>query len=178
MNSRQPMPPTAALLTIKDSLETSESSAANLRENHSMNPVITNAINALNDQREANVESEAMVLIGRIQNEQAQIKANDAQIESYRTELDKVRKDVIDQKSVLGTTLPADGNPNEVTIAKAIADLNRARQSGVESQAISLTNAITGKQATIKANEANIAELRSKLLALKADVVSETVVTG
>lgn len=172
------MPPTAALLTIKDSLETSESSAANMRENHSMNQVITNAISKLNEQRQANAVSEAMVLLGRIENERHAVESLQGEVEAYRAEVDKLRRDVISQKSVLGADLPANGNPNEATIAKAISSLNQARQSGVESQALSLANAITLKQGQIANHEKAIKELTDRLLALNPEVVSETVVTG
>lgn len=143
-----------------------------------MNTATNNAIAALNELNQKNVEAQAMVLIGRIQNEQAAIKVCEGQVAGFRTELDKLRQDVVDQTTVLGAPMTGTPNANEVTIAKAIARLNDEKQGAVNNTAISLTNCITAKQAAIKASQDRIAQLRIDLGKLSAEIITETAVVG
>jgi uncharacterized coiled-coil protein SlyX len=140
--------------------------------------VISNAITAVNEAKQKAVEAEAQSLIGYIQSEQATIKRLEADIVEHQKELAKTAHDVIDHQSVMGTAAPTNPNINEATIAKVIEDLNKAKQKSVEVVATRLSEAITNKQASIKATQDRIKDLREKLLKLQAEVVTEQTVLG
>lgn len=129
----------------------------------------------MNASNQKNVEGQAQVIIGRILNEQSAKAMFAKQIESFQAELNKLSQDVVSQQSVLGTTLG--NNPNEVTIAKAIAKMNEDRQKSVETQATSLTSCIVNKQAEVTAADKRIAELRKQLSELTVPIVDAAAVT-
>lgn len=142
------------------------------------NTTVANAINAVNEAKQKAVESEAMRLIGYIREEQAGITRLEGEIKLHQEELAKVAHDIISAESVMGRPAPTNPNVNEVTIGKVIEELNKSKQKSVEVVATRLSEAITNKQASIKATNERITELRDKLSKLQADVVTTEIVLG
>lgn len=140
------------------------------------NPVVLNAIAALNDERQKAAEREAGIIVGYIMSEQATIARLEKEIQLHREELDKVAHDVISAETVMGHAAPTNPNVSEVTIGKVIAKLNEDKQKGVEVVAQRLGSAISEKQASIRATEKRIVELREKLAKLQPEVVTPATV--
>lgn len=143
-----------------------------------MNETVLNAITATNEAAQKQVEAQAQELVGYILSEQATITRLQGEINSHREELEKTAHDVINVESVTGGTFPVDMNISQTTIAKVIGKLNEEKQKSVEVVAQRLTSAITQKQASIKATEKRISELREKLEKLQAPVATPASVLG
>lgn len=143
-----------------------------------MNNIIQNAIATINASNQKNVEGQAQVIIGRILNERMTVNSLDESMAAYLTELNKLSLDVVDAKSVLGRDIGSTPNPNEVTIANAIAKLNEDRQKSVEIQSNSLLSCFKGKQAQKVESDKRIADLVKQLNELTVPTVDASVITG
>lgn len=142
------------------------------------NQTVVNAIQAVNDERQAVVVAKGKSLIGYIESEAATIARLREEIKLHQEEIEKIAHTVIDFKSVTGRPAPTSPNVNEVTILKVITKLNEEKQKSVEVVAQKLADAVTQKQASIKATEQRIADLRKQLSELQAEVVTTTTVLG
>lgn len=141
-------------------------------------PVVTAAIGKLNECKQGAVEGEAISLIGHITNEQATITRLEGEIKLHREELVKMTHDLISFESIVGTPYPGNPNVSEVTIEKAISELNKSKQGNVEFAAKRLSDAVVSKQQSIKSTNDRITELRKKLTELQAQVVTPETVLG
>lgn len=144
--------------------------------NTQTNTVVADAVARLNQQNAEAVQAEAIRLINSIQCKQASKQACNERIVELREELGKVAKNVVDETTVFGGSLPA--NANKETITKVIEKANKDRQYTVETAANRLTSAITSEQDAIVMLDKAIAELREKLAKLSVPEVSVTQVVG
>ncbi len=141
-------------------------------------PVVSAAIGKLNECKQSAVEAEAQSLINFILGEQQTIARLNDEIRQHREELVKMSHDLISVESVTGSPAPAIPNINEETISKVILELNKSKQGSIEHAAKRLSDAVVGKQASIKATNDRITELRTKLAKLQAAVVTPETVLG
>lgn len=140
--------------------------------------IVSNGINATNEQRQAAVEAQARAIIQNILMEQNNIKTYRSHITGYQEQLKKLSLNIISDVDVLGSTLPSTLNANQQTIAKAIQQTNESCQSRVKEQTTEIINSITSWEQSIKGCEDRIAKLREQLSALSVDVVTADQVLG
>lgn len=143
---------------------------------NSQNTVVVDAVSAHNKALVEQAQNEALNLIAAITNEQAKIASCEDRIKINRTELDKLAKDIVDEASVFGGSLPE--NANKETISKVIVEANKAKQFNVEQSSKRLVQNINAEQDAIKAVEKRIADLREKLTKLSAPVVTVDQIVG
>ena len=144
------------------------------------NNIATAAVDAVNKVNQGQVENKGAALVTGILQLQEEKKGSLDNIKEYQQELAEIREDVINDHTVLGTTLPAEGkrNANEVTIARVIEQLNKNKQDGILRCSTRLTEAVIGAQANVEALDKKIRERRDELLKLAADVVTVDEVIG
>lgn len=137
--------------------------------------IVTNAVKALNEQRQAQVEATARGIIGNIMGENNNIKSYQTHIANAQKELAKITSSVITDVDALGGALPEQMNQNQVTIAKAIQQLNEANQASVKASAACILGSITQYEKSIEGCEQRIAKQREELAKLAVEVVDESI---
>lgn len=142
------------------------------------NAAIALGLNATNEQRQRNVAAQAQQKIAYILENRKNIEGYQASRKARQEELDKLALDVVTYESVTGKPLPTTPNANEVTIIKAIAAMNEAKQNSVKAKSQLAIDSITSYDASIASIEKNIAKLVEELGALSLDVVTEAQVVG
>jgi len=138
--------------------------------------VVQDAVESLNKQNAEIAQAEAVRLINSIREKQERIVLCGERVVEFRKELDKVVKNVVDETTVYGGSLP--GNANKETVAKVIEKANKDRQAVVENQANRLTASITSEQDQVAMLEKAIAELREKLGKVSVPTVTVQQITG
>ena len=139
-------------------------------------PVVTNAVDELNRQRNEQVLTESVRLVNAIANEQAKVVECEKQIEQARVDLNAIANRVVTAISVMGNPLPA--NANTETIAAVIAKANKEKQYSIEQQSGALTQRIVSEQDAIVLINKRIAELREALVKLTVPKVTAEQIVG
>ena len=144
-----------------------------------MNENIINAgIELINKDRLEFAAGLAAGIIRSIEAEQAEIKKQEIAIEAARDNLKRLSESVVTPESVLGTAAPINPNMNDITILKAIKDVNEGRQANVAVRAKSYAEEVASMQRTIELCTKNIAELRDALSKVSAKTVETETIVG
>jgi hypothetical protein len=139
-------------------------------------PVVTAAVDRLNEQRNEQIIQEGLRLTECINKEQAKIKACEDNIARNRVEINAVANRVVTAVSVLGNAIP--DNANKDTLSAVIEKANKAKQYGIEQESDRLQKAIVADQDAVILINKRIEELRAALLALKVEVVTVEQIVG
>lgn len=144
-----------------------------------MNENIINAgVELINKDRLEFAAGLAAGIIRSIEAEQAEIKKQEIAIEAARDNLKRLSESVVTPESVLGTAAPINPNMNDITILKAIKDVNEGRQANVAVRAKSYAEEVASMQRTIELCTKNIAELRDALSKVSAKTVETETIVG
>jgi uncharacterized coiled-coil DUF342 family protein len=138
--------------------------------------VINEAVQAHNADLLEATKSRAIGLITEINEHKRHIQGCEERIQQSREALDTLAKNVVDENSVFGGSLPA--NANKETITKVIEAANKTRQFEVEQKAQRLTAAINNEQDAIRSIEKSIVDLRKQLAELEPPTVTVTEIVG
>lgn len=141
--------------------------------------IIAGAVSSVNEGALKNVIARGAGLVSSILELQRQGAVLDQSTVELQDELNKLSTSVIDDVAVIGTALPTTNpNPNQATIAKVLAEMNKAQQDGVAAKASRLAQLILSNQSSRNAINERITKQREELAKLSVDVVTETQVAG
>lgn len=143
-----------------------------------MNTITSNALNQLNQDKQAQVVDQAQGKITYILRERTSIASHREAIKVHQEALQKITEDVIKAEDVFGRPPSVTPSQNEATILRAIKERNDDKQKCVESKSKGHLTEIDGHLSAIKGCEERIAGLQKELGDLAADVVTETQVMG
>jgi hypothetical protein len=140
------------------------------------NIAVTNAINSLNEAAAKRAEADAASLIHQISDKLALVADNNSNITALQVELKRLESDTVDFTSVVGQTPGSTANTE--TIVKVIADLNKARQGGVQCSSTRIGSRILELQDANKAHNKALSDLREKLSKVAIKTVTEETIVG
>jgi hypothetical protein len=139
--------------------------------------VISNAVQGVNEARQNALVGEAKVIITSITNLQGLVKNSVAIMGDLRKSLIEIVDGDITPELVAGAGVDFTSTSG-ATVVKAIADLNKAKQSDVEIRSNRLSQAILAEQKKQDDLAKEIAKLQEKLLGLTLTPVTETTILG
>jgi hypothetical protein len=140
------------------------------------NQVVLEAVAAHNAELAQETQGRAIILISAISDNNSRISGCNDRIGQSRVALDAISKNVIDESTVFGGSLPA--NANQATIVSVIASANKARQFEIEQKSARLVAAVTAEQDAIRSIERVNAQLREELVKLESPAVTVSEIVG
>jgi hypothetical protein len=143
-----------------------------------MNKAVQLGLEATNNARQNNVTSTAQQKIGFILDERAKIKSYSDAKKVQQEALSKLALEVVTYQDVTGVELPTAPNQNQVTIIKAIEQINASNQKSVEFTSKSHIDGTASYDKSIAACQERIKVLNEELAKLAVDVVTEEQVVG
>ena len=138
--------------------------------------IISNAIDGLNKAAVKRAEEQAAGIIQSIRSHLSAIATNDANIATLQKDIKDLEKDSVSFEQVVGLTPRNMANTD--TILKAIAEINKCRQSEVHTRATHITSRITQLQESNVALNREVAKLQEQLSKVTPETVTEAVVVG
>ena len=143
-----------------------------------MSNITTNALNQLNQDKQAQVVDQAQAKITYILRERASIASHQDAVKVHQEAVNKIAEDVITAESVFGRPASMTPTQNEATILRAIKERNDDKQKCVEAKSKNHLAEIDGHLSAIKGCEERIKGIQKELSELAVDVITESQVLG